>query len=246
MRKVTKIDDLVPIKNVIISVNDKKNLDILIPGLIKYCPGVVIYTTDFNYPVIHQLMPREKTWNNLFSFGQLARNLEVGGTAMETLHSKVFLGLITKTYCFKHQEMIKNAQAISIDLAVINLRPIISETGPNDFESVSTRIDVAGQVALSAARSNPRQVMTLSSPDDYGAFLEEIKRFNGRTSFSSRLEMAKKASSYLKGYSSEVYYFLDGIQAEEAAACYEMQNTVEDFLAAEKAKEAEEGKKKKK
>ncbi len=240
---VSKIDDLVEVKKVMILVSDTSCLDSLIPGLIEHCPNVVIYATDNNYPNISKLMPREKIWDNLLSFGQLVRDLDVNGTALETLQPKVFLGLLSKTYCSKHQEMIRNAQAIPIDLAIINLRPIILETGPNDFESVSTRIDVAGQVALSAARSNPRQVMTLSSPDDYGAFLEEIKRFKGRTSFSSRLEMAKKASSYLKAYSSEIDYFLGGIQAEEAEACYEMQNTVADFLAAEKAEESKRKKK---
>lgn len=236
---VSKIDDLVMVKKVMILISDTSRLDSLIPGLIEHCPNVVIYATDNNYPNISRLMPREKLWDNLLSFGQLVRNLDVDGTALETLQPKVFLGLLNKKYCPKHQEMIKSVDAIAIDLAIINLRPIISETGPNDFESVSTRIDVAGQVALSAARSNPRQVMTLSSPDDYGAFLEEIKRFKGRTSFGSRLEMAKKASSYLKDYSSEIDSFLGGTKADEAAACYEMQNTVQDFLAAEAAKKLE-------
>jgi phosphoribosylaminoimidazolecarboxamide formyltransferase/IMP cyclohydrolase len=46
---VEKIDDLVKIKTVLISVSDKSGLEIFIPGLVKHNPGIRILSTGGTY-----------------------------------------------------------------------------------------------------------------------------------------------------------------------------------------------------
>jgi phosphoribosylaminoimidazolecarboxamide formyltransferase/IMP cyclohydrolase len=233
IRTVGKIDDHAPIKNVMIAVSDETGLDILIPGLIKHCPGVTIYASDNNYSAVARLMPPDKIFQNLLSFWQLARKPEVNGTVIETLQPRVFLGLLGKTYCRQHQDMIKDIKAIPFDLAIINLRSIISAEASDNFEIISTRIDVPGQAALAAAIANPRQVMTLSDHRDYATLIEELEKLRGHTGLESRLKMAVKGALYLQKYSSEVADFLSNVSIDEVRSCYEILNPVKDLIKAE-------------
>ena len=46
---VTKIDNRVAVKNVLMSVSDKTGLEEFVPALVKACPGVKIYSTGGTY-----------------------------------------------------------------------------------------------------------------------------------------------------------------------------------------------------
>lgn len=230
IRTVTAIDDLVLVRNVIIYVTDFNNLDVLIRGLLKYCPNVTIYSTASNYPTISTMAPFGKIQNNLFSFDQLVLEPDINRTLVEPFQSKLFLGLLGKTYCLQHQKIIKDTKTVPIDLMIINLSPIIIPEGPNDFENASTRIDFAGQAMLSASIANSPRVTTLGDPSHYKDLIAELKKFEGHTSFNFRLQAAAKSASCGQKYSSEVASFLSSVNIEEAKGCYEIINSAEETV----------------
>jgi len=151
---------------------------------------------------------------------------EISHTLVEPYQSKLFLGLLGKTYCLQHQKKIKDTKTIPIDLIIINFAPIILSEGPNDFENASTRIDIAGQAILSAVVANSPRVMTVCNPSDYKTLIDELKKFKGQISFKSRLEAVKKSALYLQEYSSKVVEFFNGVDYKEAKKCYEINNSV--------------------
>ncbi len=247
IRTVEKIDDLVPVKNVVIYATYLNGLEPLIQGLLKYCPDVHIYSSSNNYLDINKFMslrsePKQEgkyaaVLGNHFNLEQLVLKPEINGTLVESFQSKLFLGISAKAYCPQHQKIVKDTKTVLIDLVIINLAPILLPEGPNDFENVSTRIDIAGQAILSAVVANSPRVMAISNSSDYDALIEELERFKGSTCFDSRKKAANKCADYGLKYSLSVRAFMESVNVGEARECYEIQNTVSDFLASEKEKE---------
>jgi len=56
-------DGLIAVKKVVISVANESNLQPLIEGLLKYCPGVVIFTRDGNFATIEKIFKASKKEN---------------------------------------------------------------------------------------------------------------------------------------------------------------------------------------
>lgn len=239
-KTVTQIDDLAEVRNVIIYVADYSKLDFLISGLLKHCPGANIFAPAANFSTIFKLVS-----GRLYSFDQLVLEPDISRTLIEPLHAKLFLGILSKTYCPPHQRLIKEARATPIDLVIMNFGLLTSPEGSNDFESVTTRIDVSGQAILSAAITNAARVATICDPDDYQALIEELEKFEGRTCCDSRLKWADKGAEYNQIYAEEVRAYFNGINRTSAVKCYEARNTVKEFLEAKKAREAKKVKKEK-
>ena len=53
---VEKIDGMVKINSVLISVADKLGLDVLVPGLVAVNPGIRIYSTGNTYKKINEIL----------------------------------------------------------------------------------------------------------------------------------------------------------------------------------------------
>ena len=53
---VTKIDNAVPVRNVIVSVSNKAGLEQFIPALMEVCPGVHFYSTGGTYSSIEKVL----------------------------------------------------------------------------------------------------------------------------------------------------------------------------------------------
>ena len=53
---VTKTDDRVAVRHVLMSVSDKKGLEAFVPELVKSCPGVKIYSTGGTYTKVKEIL----------------------------------------------------------------------------------------------------------------------------------------------------------------------------------------------
>ncbi len=245
-RTVTQVDDLVKVKNVIIYVTDYSKLDFFISGLLKHCPRANIFAPVASFSIINDLVRNHEVSGHLYGFDQLVLEHNISRTLVEPLHSNLFLGILSKTYCAPHQRLVKEARATPIDLVIMNFGLLTSPEGSNDFESVTTRIDVSGQAILSAAITNAARVATVCDPDDYQALIEELEMFEGHTCCDSRLQWAGKGAEYNQIYAEEVRAYFNSLNRVSAIECYKVSNTVQEFLKAKKAKEAKKVKKAKK
>ncbi len=211
IRSVKKVSNLVPIKNVIISVFDKTRLDTLVSGLIKNCPEVMIYSTGGTFKAIKEILEPGDAEKHLKEVSEYTGQPETEGGLVKTLHHKLFLGYLTETYCEAHQEDMKREGAVPIDLVVMNLYPFKDVVKSSDvtIEEARGNIDVGGPSTLRAAAKNWHRVMTLASPKWYAGFIESLEINHGKTDAYRRFIGWKRTFRVLADYDAEIRTYLE-------------------------------------
>jgi len=224
IRPVEKIDNLVPVKHVMISVSDKSYLSILVQGLLNNCPDVIIYSSGGTFKEIKEIIGEKQANLHLMEVSEYTRLPETEGGLVKTLHHKLFLGYLTETYCEAHQKDLERENAVPIDLVVINLYPfkeVVKKDGAT-IEDARGNIDVGGPSALRAAAKNWHRVMTLTNPNDYFDFLQMLQ--NGCTCLYSRYQAFKKTFLALSSYDFAIYDYFEDIKPEIIKETYEINN----------------------
>ena len=146
---VEKIDDLVKIKNVLISVSDKSGLEAFIPGLIEVNPEVLILSTGGTYSKIKEILG-QKADTCLKQVSDYTGQPETQGGLVKTLDFKIYLGLLTETYNDAHKADLKRTAALAIDMVVVNLYPFsetIARKGVT-LEEARGNIDIGGPAMI--------------------------------------------------------------------------------------------------
>ena len=127
---------------------------------------------------------------------------EMLGGRVKTLHPRIHGGILADRSVAEHMETL-DAQGIApIDLVVCNLYPFV------DSPSVDM-IDIGGPTMLRAAAKNHAHVGVVTSPGDYGAVLEELRRA-GRLSDATRLRLARGAFAHTAAYDAAIVDWMDG------------------------------------
>ena len=224
IRPVTDIDNFVPVKNVVISVFDKKGLDILVLGLLENCPDVMIYASGGTYAFIRQLIGATEAENHLMEVSEYTDVPETAGGLVKTLHHKLFLGYLTETYCPEHQEDLAREYAVPIDLLIGGLYPfadVIKASGAN-LETARGNIDVGGPSALRAAAKNWHRVMTMATPckESYEALVRHLEETGGGTNLEMRFQSWKNTFYVLSSYDSQIYAWLQTAEFEDVEKIY--------------------------
>ncbi len=198
IRAVAEIDDLVAIKNVLISVSDKEGLDVLVAGLIENCPDLMIYSNGGTYRYIKEILGEKKTDTYLKEMPQFTNQAEL--------------------YFFQ------NAVSASMDLFVINFCPFkqVVEKEGISFEEALRDIDVYRTSALRLAAKNWHRVMCLPYSDlkVYREFVIRLRMQEGHTDLSMRFDACRMTFAFLKDYDQAVYDYLHTTDLEEVLRCY--------------------------
>jgi len=119
---VSKIDGLIPIKNLLISVSDKNGLDDFVAGLISINPDIHILSTGGTFSAIQKVLGN-KADSRLTQVADYTGQPETQGGLVKTLDFKIYLGLLTETYNPEHAKDMARTNAIYIDMVVVNLYP---------------------------------------------------------------------------------------------------------------------------
>ncbi len=221
LNRVEKIDDAVKVRNVLISVSDKRNLDFFVPGLIKINPSVRIYSTGGTYRVISDL-PGVEAEKNLIRISDYTGQPEMQGGLVKTLDFKIYLGLLSETYNNAHRKDIERTGAEIFDLVAVNLYPFtetIKKQG-STIEDARSNIDIGGPAMLRASAKNFLRIASVSDPADYKALCAELQRNGGTISLKTRLECAKKTFLHTAEYDAEIARFLTGQDTDKAGKVY--------------------------
>ena len=99
---VSKIDDLVPVRNVIISVYDKTGLEEWASGLLDACPGIRMYSTGGTYRALKSILG-DAANGVLTSMEAYTGQPEMKGGLVKTLDWKIYLGLLSEPYDEDHE-----------------------------------------------------------------------------------------------------------------------------------------------
>lgn len=218
---VEKIDDLVLVKNVIISVSNKAGLEKLVAGLIEQCAGVKIYSTGGTYSSIKEIL-KDKAGKHLVQVSDYTGQPEMQGGLVKTLDWKIYLGLLSETYNPAHQEDIKRYKAVGFDLVVVNLYPFretIAKSGTTS-EQARANIDIGGPCMIRASAKNFIRVGVVVEPRDYDLLLSELKKHRGKISLGFRKQMAEKAFEHTASYDRAIADYFAGTDFEKVKSAY--------------------------
>ena len=221
---VTRIDNRVPVRNVLMSVSDKTGLEDFVPALVRTCPGVRILSTGGTYAKVKEILG-DAADGTLVAVSDYTGQPEMQGGLVKTLDFKIYLGLLSETYNDAHQADLKRLGAQPIDMVVVNLYPF-RETVAKDGvtpEMGRTNIDIGGPCMVRASAKNYLRVASVTDPLDYPSVAEELASHGGTVGLDTRFRLMKKAFAHTAEYDAAISRFFSTRTWEEVERTYEAQ-----------------------
>jgi phosphoribosylaminoimidazolecarboxamide formyltransferase/IMP cyclohydrolase len=219
---VERVDDLVKVQNILVSVSDKSGLDRFIPDLVKINPEIQIFSTGGTYGRISEILGGS-AGKRLMQVSDFTGQPETQGGLVKTLDFKIYLGLLTETYNDAHQNDLKRTGSVPIDMVVVNLYPFKETISKPDVtvEQARGNIDIGGPCMIRASAKNFIRVASVVDPADYGRIISVLKENRGATSLKLRFQLARKAFDHTAAYDRTIAHFLVSKQTGDVMNCYQ-------------------------
>ena len=218
---VTRIDNRVRVRNVLMSVSDKTGLEAFVPALVKACPGVKIYSTGGTYAKVKEILG-DAAAATLVSVSDYTGQPEMQGGLVKTLDFKIYLGLLSETYNDAHQADLKRLAAQPIDMVVVNLYPFqqtVAQAGVTP-EMARTNIDIGGPCMVRASAKNYLRVASVTDPMDYANLATELADHGGTLGLDTRFRLMKKAFTHTAQYDKAISEFFTTRTWDEVNGTY--------------------------
>ena len=183
------------IKNALISVSDKENLNNLLKTLRKY--KINIISSGGTYRSIKKMGFRCKEVSEYTGFDEMLDG------RVKTLHPKIHSGILFNRKKPTHKKQMRRKKFEPIDLIVVNFYPF-KETlrKTSNINKIVENIDIGGPSMVRAAAKNYKDVTVITDNKDYAEFIKEIKKYKGKTSLNLREKLASKAFGLTAFYDS--------------------------------------------
>lgn len=206
-----KVNDKIPVRNVLVSVFDKSGLDTFIPGLIEACPSVRFMSTGGTHKKLNEMFGVIGEGDRLMEVSQYTGFPEMEGGLVKTLHPKIHAGILGERNNPAHQEYLEKTLngGVFIDIVAVNLYPfgkVIADPAVT-FEKARGNIDIGGPTMIRAAAKNFPSCAVVCEPADYGPLLQEIRANGGCTTFDTRFALAQKVFATMGTYDSSIATF---------------------------------------
>ena len=207
------------IKSALISVFSKEGLAPIVKKLNEQ--GVIIYSTGGTQKFINDL------GINVVPAEEITEYPSILGGRVKTLHPKIFGGILNRQ---DNDQDIKEMDAFSIpqiDAVIVDLYPFEKTvaSGASD-EAIIEKIDIGGISLIRAAAKNYKDVICVSSVDDYAEFLDLISSDNGDTSIEDRKRFATKSFNVSSHYDSAIFNYFNKEKEEVVLKISETQGNV--------------------
>jgi len=209
LNRVSRVDDRVKVRNVLLSVSDKTGLGALVEGLLRVNPEVRLYSTGGTYAHLESLLG-DRAATHLRAVSDYTGQPEMQGGLVKTLDFKIYMGLLSETYNDAHRADLKRTACVEFDLVVVNLYPFqntVAQAGVT-LEDARAHIDIGGPCMLRASAKNFLRVASVCDPADYPGLLAELAAQGATTGLATRLAFAKKTFAHTAGYDSAIAAYL--------------------------------------
>jgi len=198
-----------PIRAALLSVYHKDRLAPLVATLRRL--GVTLYSTGGTQQFL------EEQGAEVIAVEDLTGFPEVFGGRVKTLHPKVFGGILHRRHEAGDLAQAEQHGIPPIDLVVVDLYPFEETVASGAAEQdVIEKIDIGGISLLRAAAKNYRDVLVVSSRDQYEAVTELLEKTNGSPSLDDRRHYAAAAFQTTSHYDTEIFKYVS--QGTELAA----------------------------
>ncbi len=193
---------MLKLKSALISVFDKDGLEPIVKKLNEL--GVKIYSTGGTELYLRKIgIP-------VFKVEDVTGYPSILGGRVKTLHPKIFGGILNRNENNDDIRDLKNFEIPNIDLVIVDLYPFEKTVKSNESEkNIIEKIDIGGISLIRAAAKNFKDVMCVSSKDDYSDFLHLLDN-NGEINLESRKNFALRAFNVSSHYDTAIFnYFND-------------------------------------
>lgn len=189
-------------KSALISVFSKEGLQPIVEKLNEL--NITIYSTGGTEKFITNLGINVVPVENITSYPSIL------GGRVKTLHPKVFGGILNRQ---DHQTDVAELEAYDIpqiDIVIVDLYPFEKTVlSGADEQSIIEKIDIGGISLIRAAAKNFKDVICVSSVEDYVEFLELITANEGKTSLEDRKRFAAKAFNVSSHYDTAIFNYFN-------------------------------------
>ena len=206
---VTRAEDRVPVRNILLSVADKSGLEEFVRGLMEMSPEVRFYSTGGTFARLEEILKGESS-SHLVRVAEYTGQPEMQGGLVKTLDFKIYLSLLSESFNDQHREDMARTGAVPFDMTVVNLYPFEKTVADaaSTLEHARGNIDIGGPCMLRASAKNFLRVAAICDPADYGPLIEELRRQGGATTLEQRLALAKKAFAHTAAYDTAIGAYL--------------------------------------
>tara|TARA_B110000285_G_C15104754_1_gene607275 strand:+ start:609 stop:2159 length:1551 start_codon:yes stop_codon:yes gene_type:complete len=185
------------IKTALVSVSDKSNLPLILKTLDKY--KIRIISSGGTYKSIKRLGYACTEVSSYTGFKEMLDG------RVKTLHPKIHAGILHDRTNKKHTKEMDKQKFPSIDLIIVNFYPFqkIVNNSKNHKEIIEN-IDIGGPTMVRSAAKNFKNVLIITSKNDYPDLVNEIEKNKGKTSLKFREYMSSKAFGLTAYYDSMI------------------------------------------
>ena len=189
-------------QSALISVFSKDGLEPIVKKLNDL--GVTIYSTGGTEKFIRDLGIDVVPVEDVTSYPSIL------GGRVKTLHPKVFGGILNRQDNENDIAELQQFEIPQLDIVIVDLYPFEKTVASGASEQdIIEKIDIGGISLIRAAAKNFKDVICVSSMDDYSQFLEILSKGKGQTTLEERKLFAAKAFNISSNYDSAIFNYFN-------------------------------------
>ena len=186
----------------LISVFHKDGLEPIVKKLDEL--GVTLYSTGGTEKFIRDLGIDVVPVEDVTSYPSIL------GGRVKTLHPKVFGGILNRQDNESDVSQMKEFDIPQLDIVIVDLYPFEKTVASGASEQdIIEKIDIGGISLIRAAAKNFKDVLCVSSMEDYEDFLNMISEGNGTTTLEDRKRFATKAFNISSHYDTAIFNYFN-------------------------------------
>ena len=190
------------ISSALISVFSKDGLEPIVKKLNEQ--GVTIYSTGGTQKFINDLGIDVVPVEDITDYPSIL------GGRVKTLHPKIFGGILNRQDNPSDVEEMNSFNIPQIDLVIVDLYPFEKTVASGaSHQDIIEKIDIGGISLIRAAAKNFKDVLCVSSVDDYAELLDLISKDNGSIFYEDRQRFATKSFNISSHYDSAIFNYFN-------------------------------------
>ncbi|NDV16902.1 bifunctional phosphoribosylaminoimidazolecarboxamide formyltransferase/IMP cyclohydrolase [Muricauda sp. TY007] len=186
----------------LISVFHKDGLEPIVKKLDEL--GVTLYSTGGTEKFIRDLGIDVVPVEDVTSYPSIL------GGRVKTLHPKVFGGILNRQDNETDVAQMAEFEIPQLDIVIVDLYPFEKTVASGASEQdIIEKIDIGGISLIRAAAKNFKDVLCVSSMEDYEDFLNVISEGDGTTTLEDRKRFATKAFNISSHYDTAIFNYFN-------------------------------------
>jgi phosphoribosylaminoimidazolecarboxamide formyltransferase/IMP cyclohydrolase len=196
------------IERVLLSVTDKTGVVEFARGLAEH--GAELISTGGTAKLLREAGLEVKDVSEVTGFPEMLDG------RVKTIHPRIAAGVLARRGVSEHMAALAAHGIGTIDMVVVNLYEFEKAAAKEGaaVEELIENIDIGGPTMIRAAAKNFEDVAVVTSAEDYGAVLGEMRERGGALSKATRWRLAKKAYALTARYDAAITARLARIECE--------------------------------